>query len=368
MLSNNYSLSKDELTAVRALQTYGAQRPMVTVTDQTQLRHLLRYNVRFNQSSPLPMWTATLPDEVPTSGWGAPWAGAPLTHRAKWAPTGLHAADADWGLPLSLPLSLLCGVRVEPGKSAKTAFERPPAASATAHPAFAAARKQLVKAYTEYPSLRLPTLPADEAAQLAGFTPGLDLIIGADCLYNERHFDEFRTTLTDLFTAHALAHAQIADVAGTDKAAAARPFPLVLISYPIRAHGEEERIYEMFFKPLQEEHGICHTAIPLTRLFETVETGPQAAPGRHVNDMVSQRMRERKEREDGITNQIQANDETRMRVSRMAVLYQIPHKSLPETSCPAELWQKSEGTGVLPSPLPLLTTNAQLLFRLFQNL
>jgi hypothetical protein len=364
-------LSPAELRVVRAMQTYGAQRPAIAVTDQRDLRHLLRFNVRVNQSRPPSMWGANLPAPA-AEGWGAPWAGAPAEQRAQWTPYGLFAADADWGQQLSLPLLLLSGVRVAPGAAAKAAMSRPAADSAIAHTAVERVRQAAIDAYSNYPSLRWPTLPAEEAVAFTGFTAGLDVIIASECLYNERHFDALRTTIKDLFAAHALAHAQIADAKGAAGAVAARPFPLVLLSYRLRALDEEQKINDLFFK-LFEEHGVYHTAVPMERLFPSAADNTAAADaavtaGRGAGDQVVARLKHRREREAAIPNRLAELDAERMRDSRMAVMFQAPHKSLPATSCPPELWQRAEATGVLPSPLPLLTPNAAHLFKLFQTL
>lgn len=342
---DNESLHDNQVRVTNALNAYGAKSPLVAVTDMEPVASLLRGNVKLNQTTKYEMFSAKT---------------NPLIKHG--SPSGLHVFELAWGEELSRAVLKVCGISVEHGRVKD--FSAPEADSFVANECFNSLRQSITSIYKSYRSLR-------RAKELAPLKPllGLDMVFASECLYNDRHFPILIDSIKKLFVAHAFAHAQIADAQkqGVDiDFIPAKTFPLILLSYRIRAIEEEEGIINGFFRPL-EEMGIYHTSISIDRVLSNNDDITVAQTDRAVHDTVHQRFVERVERENGIKNVLGDLEKERLKTTRFAVMYQCPNKWLPASSCDPALYENHQGE-LPPSPLPLLSPNATIFFKLFQAL
>eukprot|EP00461_Guttulinopsis_vulgaris_P000806 UN00806 len=198
-------------------------------------------------------------------------------------------------------------------------------------------------------------------AKIVGYNAlqGLDMLLAVECLYNDRYFEALQKTIISFYHAHMFAFAQKVFLysqlpAGSDVKAPQLQLPLVLLSYRFRAVHEEELIQKTFFAPL-EKYGLYHTEMSLYRLLgeSTIHQNTSGAVN-SVSDVVLQRAKERKERENAIRNAIADLDLDRQNNTRFAVLYYVPGIV--------------KSTGKALSPVPYLSQGAQFWYKLFQKL
>lgn len=213
------------------------------------------------------------------------------------------------------------------------------------------------------PGVMLPGKAQQQQQQYVQYQnlQGLDLIMAVECLYNDRYFEALQRTIVGLYQAHMYAFAQkiflysqLTTKAQQDQAPPTMQLPMILLSYRYRAVHEEKLIQDTFFAPL-EKVGLYHTEMSLFRLLgESTIHQQTSGTVNSTSDVVLQRVKERKERENAIRNAIADLDLDRQHNTRFAIIYY----------CPGVVTSTKKAL----SPLQYLSANAQFWYKLFQKL
>lgn len=419
------------------------------ITDEGERQAIRQSAFRFRWRSPLAHF-ALMPSpqsptqhshfSLPLSPSFPPPCPAALAASPQRSPAGASVLDLTWGKPLSASVLRRLGVDIAlfdaPALPAPAAAAAAAASQGTAHPLFESLRKSLRSAVRAHPRIAASTspllpIPAGSAgatgkaargnlstrkqqqqqatallqtpAQAAAPAPVLfptqqDIVVGCDCLYNDRHYAALVETLERIITASAYAHAQqdeylqararLAQALSPASSALlpefplrAKTFPLILISYPFRTMDDEERITEGFLKPLRAK-GIHSLTVPLTALLED-PAGPAEPRGKLLSagkdvysagEAVYQRRVDRAKREAEIPNRVADAAKNREGITHVTLLFTVPSTSLPTTSMPDDPKTAAEWIAAIdpvigqPSPLPLLSPSAAWLYKLFRAL